>query len=72
MKRFVVTTLERLQVLGCATVKPLGQNEAGDELAELAAFCIHPAFRGGGKGDSLLEYLGNSCGGCLTYRTSCM
>lgn len=26
-------------------------------MAELAAFCVHPSYRGGGKGDSLLEKL---------------
>ncbi len=53
------TVLEReSKVLGCAAVKPLGCNAEGAEVAELSAFCVHPAYRGGGKGDSLLEYLG--------------
>ena len=53
------TVLEReSKVLGCAAMKPLGRNAEGDEVAELAAFCVHPSYRGGGKGDSLLEYLG--------------
>lgn len=52
------TVLEReSKVLGCAAVKPLGCNAEGAEVAELSAFCVHPAYRGGGKGDSLLEYL---------------
>ena len=51
--------LEReCKVLGCAAMKPLGRNGEGVEVAELAAFCVHPSYRGGGKGDSLLEYLG--------------
>ena len=44
-------------MLGCATVRPLGRNAAGESTAELAAFCVHPVYRGTGKGDSLLEYL---------------
>lgn len=52
------TVVEReARVLGCAMVKPLGANAAGQEVGELAAFCVHPTFRGSGKGDSLLEYL---------------
>jgi GNAT superfamily N-acetyltransferase len=42
-------------------MKPLGRNAEGALVAELAAFCVHPAYRGGGKGDSLLEYLGEWC-----------
>ncbi|KAL4552786.1 hypothetical protein Ndes2526B_g02695 [Nannochloris sp. 'desiccata'] len=34
-----------------------GRGPAGESVAELAAFCVHPDYRGGGKGDSLLEYL---------------
>lgn len=57
------TVLEReSKVLGCAAVKPLGCNADGAEVAELSAFCVHPAYRGGGKGDSLLEYLGADLG----------
>lgn len=53
------TVLEReSKVLGCAAMKPLGRNGEGAAVAELAAFCVHPSYRGGGKGDSLLEYLG--------------
>lgn len=53
------TVLEReSKVLGCAAMKPLGRNAEGDEVAELGAFVVHASVRGGGKGDSLLEYLG--------------
>ncbi|GAB4815046.1 hypothetical protein N2152v2_002092 [Parachlorella kessleri] len=45
------------KVLGCAAVKPLGRNAVGEALAEFSAFCVHPTFRGSGKGDSFLEYL---------------
>ena len=45
-------------MLGCAAVKPLGRNAAGQAVAELGAFVVHPAYRGGGKGDSMLLYLG--------------
>lgn len=52
------TVLEReSRLLACASVTPLGKGAAGKEVAELAAFCVHPEYRGGGKGDSLLEYL---------------
>lgn len=45
------------QVLGCALVKPLGMDSIGVEVAELGAVCVHPDFRGSGRGDSLLDYL---------------
>ncbi|EFN52161.1 hypothetical protein CHLNCDRAFT_7287, partial [Chlorella variabilis] len=72
------TVLEReSKVLGCAAMKPLGRNGEGDEVAELAAFCVHPSYRGGGKGDSLLEYLESDAAQCgiqrlvlLTTRTA--
>lgn len=52
------TVLEReAKVLGCAAMKPLGTNDGGEEVAELGAFVVHASYRGGGKGDSLLEYL---------------
>ncbi|KAL4423548.1 hypothetical protein ABPG77_006571 [Micractinium sp. CCAP 211/92] len=52
------TVLEReSKVLGCAAMKPLGRNAEGDDVAELGAFVVHASYRGGGKGDSLLEYL---------------
>lgn len=56
LPHFTVLERER-KVLGCAAMKPLGLNEEGVQVAELAAFCVHPSYRGGGKGDSLLEYL---------------
>ncbi|KAK2077324.1 hypothetical protein QBZ16_004958 [Prototheca wickerhamii] len=40
------------RVLGCVAAHPLGEG-----VAELAAFAVHPAYRGLGKGDSLLEFL---------------
>lgn len=52
------TVLEREnQLLACASMRPLGQNNDGDMVAELGAFCVHPEYRGGGKGDTLLEYI---------------
>jgi amino-acid N-acetyltransferase len=52
------TVLEREnQLLACAYVRPLGLNDSGEQVAELGAFCVHPEYRGGGKGDTLLEYL---------------
>lgn len=52
------TVLEREQrILACAAMKPLGKGMNGEEIAEIAAFCVHPDYRGSGKGDSLLEYL---------------
>lgn len=38
-------------------VQPLGQSEDGAECGELAAFCVHPSYRGSGRGDSLLDYV---------------
>lgn len=46
------------EVLACALVKPLGEGADGVEVCELGAFCVHPAFRGAGRGDSMLDYLG--------------
>lgn len=57
-------------MLGCAAVKPLG-NAEGAEVAELSAFCVHPAYRGGGKGDSLLEYLGAFPAGVPDWHGCC-
>lgn len=48
------------QVLGCAMVKPLGPGCDNELVSELAAFCVHPDYRGSGRGDSLLAYLGDS------------
>lgn len=44
---------------GCGgQVKPLGPGEDGVEVGELGAFCVDPAMRGSGRGDSLLDYTG--------------
>lgn len=51
------TVVEReTKVLGCALVLPLGATADGVAVAEVAAFCIDAAFRGSGRGDSLLDY----------------
>lgn len=39
-------------------MRPLGPGSDGRAVAEVGAFCIAPACRGAGKGDSLLDYLG--------------
>ena len=39
-------------------VKPLGAGCDNEVVSELAAFCVHPDYRGSGRGDSLLAYLG--------------
>ncbi len=41
-------------------VKPLGPGCDNELVSELAAFCVHPDYRGSGRGDSLLAYLGDS------------
>ena len=41
-------------------VKPLGSGCDNEVVSELAAFCVHPDYRGTGRGDSLLAYLGTS------------
>ena len=46
-----------LQVLACVLLQPLGPSEDGTECGELAAFCVHPSYRGAGRGDSLLDYV---------------
>ena len=52
------TVLEReSQLLSCAMVRPLGLNDMNESVAELGAFCVHPEYRGGGKGDTLLEFV---------------
>lgn len=53
------TVVERdNKLLACAYVRPLGvSDENGTTVSELGAFCVHPDYRGGGKGDSLLQYL---------------
>jgi len=52
------TVIEReTKVMGCALLLPLGLDEEGVCVAELGAFCVDPAFRGSGRGDSLLDYV---------------
>lgn len=46
-----------MQVLACVLVQPLGQSSDGVQCGELAAFCVHPSYRGSGRGDSLLDYV---------------
>ena len=41
-------------------VKLLGSGCDNEVVSELAAFCVHPDYRGSGRGDSLLAYLGQS------------
>ncbi|KAK9810524.1 hypothetical protein WJX72_012135 [[Myrmecia] bisecta] len=54
---FFTVSERESKVFGCAMVKPLGEDTDGEVVVELAAFCIHPEFRGAGRGDSFLEYL---------------
>ena len=44
-------------MLACVCLQPLGATEDGIECGELAAFCVHPSYRGSGRGDSLLDYV---------------
>ena len=53
-----VSVHARSQILGCAMMRPLGPGSDGRTVAEIGAFCVAPACRGAGKGDSLLDYLG--------------
>lgn len=55
---FVVLERES-RVLACAQLRSLGASESGefDHVAEIAAFCVHPEFRGTGRGDSLLDWI---------------
>ena len=46
-----------MQVLACVCLQPLGATEDSIECGELAAFCVHPSYRGSGRGDSLLDYV---------------
>lgn len=57
------------QVLACAMVKPLGAGCDNEVVSELAAFCVHPDYRGSGRGDSLLAYLGDyaQCFSCTCH-----
>lgn len=48
------------QVLGCAMLKPVGSGCDNEVVSELAAFCVHPDYRGSGRGDSLLACLGTN------------
>jgi amino-acid N-acetyltransferase len=45
------------QVLACALLHELGASADGVQCGELAAFCVHPSYRGAGRGDSLLDYV---------------
>jgi len=53
------TVLERdNMLLACAHVRSLGKSEnSGLMVSELSAFCVHPDYRGSGKGDALLQYV---------------
>lgn len=60
------------RVIGCAALYPFAQ----EKTAEFACLAIHPAFRGGGRGDRLFHYceeqaseLGFKSIFCLTTRT---
>ena len=44
-------------MLACVLLQPLGPSEDGTQCGELAAFCVHPSYRGAGRGDSLLDYV---------------
>ena len=46
------------KLLACAMLQPLGRAPDGKTSAELAAFAVHPSYRGSGRGDSLLDFLG--------------
>lgn len=56
IQNFVVLEREN-ELLACASARPLGKNDQGQSIAELGAFCVHPGYRGGGKGDTLLQFL---------------
>ncbi len=49
--------MKRMQVLACALLHELGASSDGVQCGELAAFCVHPSYRGSGRGDSLLDYV---------------
>ncbi|KAK9824282.1 hypothetical protein WJX72_009159 [[Myrmecia] bisecta] len=52
------TVVEREdKVLACALVSDIGTAPDGMQCGELGAFCVHPAYRGSGRGDSLLDYV---------------
>ena len=51
------TIVEReAKVIACVLLKDLGVNSQGQSCVELAAFCVDPQYRSGGRGDSLLDY----------------
>lgn len=53
-----ITVIEReTKIMGCALCLPLGHSADGAVVGELGAFCVDPAFRGSGRGDSLLDYV---------------
>ncbi|KAK9836948.1 hypothetical protein WJX81_002033 [Elliptochloris bilobata] len=54
---FFVVAEREAKILGCAMMRPLGTGSDGRTVAEIGAFCVAPACRGSGKGDSLLDYL---------------
>ncbi len=57
LSRQLLTSWCSLQVLACVLLQPLGPSEDGTQCGELAAFCVHPSYRGAGRGDSLLDYV---------------
>lgn len=58
IETFVVVEREQ-RVLACAQLTPIGPSENGafQKVGEVAAFCVHPDFRGTGRGDSLLDWV---------------
>ncbi|KAI3433843.1 hypothetical protein D9Q98_003646 [Chlorella vulgaris] len=55
--RNITVTEREGKVLACAVVCDLGECADGVRGAELGAFCVHPAYRRAGFGDSLLDYV---------------
>ena len=47
-------------MLACVLLADLGKAADGLQCGELAAFCVHPSYRGSGRGDSLLDYVEQS------------
>ncbi|CAD7699585.1 unnamed protein product [Ostreobium quekettii] len=45
------------RILACACASDLGFSSDGVQVVELGAFCVHPANRSQGLGDSLLDYI---------------
>ena len=54
------SNFDALQVLACVLLADLGKAADGLQCGELAAFCVHPSYRGSGRGDSLLDYVEQS------------